>query len=46
VLQEYALAHPVAAPYYIDLERNRFWAELTTATYNLVRMAGIETMVA
>ncbi len=27
---------------YIGLERNQFWAELTTATYNLVRMARIE----
>ena len=27
---------------YIGLERNQFWAELTTATYNLVRMASIE----
>ena len=26
---------------YIGLERNQFWAELTTATYNLVRMARI-----
>lgn len=24
---------------YIGLERNQFWAELTTATYNLVRIA-------
>ena len=27
---------------YIGLERNQFWAELTAATYNLVRMARIE----
>jgi transposase len=27
---------------YIGLDRNQFWAELTTATYNLVRMARIE----
>ena len=27
---------------YIGLERNQFWAELTTATYNLVRMARID----
>lgn len=29
---------------YIGVERNQFWAELTTATYNLVRMARIEAM--
>ncbi len=27
---------------FIGLERNQFWAELTTATYNLVRMARME----
>jgi hypothetical protein len=27
---------------YIGLERNQFWAELTTATYNLVRMVRLE----
>ncbi len=27
---------------YIGLERNQFWAEVTTATYNLVRMVRIE----
>ena len=31
---------------YIGLERNQFWAELTTATYNLVRMARIEKAAA
>lgn len=29
---------------YIGLERNQFWAELTTATYNLVRMARLEVV--
>ena len=29
---------------YVGLERNQFWAELTTATYNLVRMARIEAV--
>jgi hypothetical protein len=29
---------------YIGLERNQFWAELTTATYNLVRMIRIEAV--
>jgi transposase len=27
---------------YLGLERNQFWAELTTATYNLVRMVRLE----
>ncbi len=31
---------------YSRLERNQLWAELTTATYNLVRMARIEGMAA
>ncbi len=31
---------------YIGLERNQFWAELTAATYNLVRMARIEATAA
>ena len=29
---------------YIGLKRNQFWAELTTATYNLVRMARLEAV--
>jgi hypothetical protein len=29
---------------YIGLERNQFWAELTTATYNLFRMARLEVV--
>jgi transposase len=29
---------------YIGLERNQYWAELTTATYNLVRMVRIEAV--
>jgi transposase len=31
---------------YIGLERNQFWAELTTATYNLIRMAKLEAIAA
>ncbi len=27
---------------YVGLDRNQYWAELTTATYNLIRMARIE----
>jgi transposase len=29
---------------YIGLDRNQFWAELTAATYNLVRMARLEVV--
>src|SRR5215211_6322734 len=29
---------------YVGLQRNQFWAELTTATYNLVRMAKLEVV--
>ena len=31
---------------YLGLERNQFWAELTTATYNLIRMAKLEVITA
>ena len=31
---------------YLGLERNQFWAKLTTATYNLIRMAKLEVITA
>ena len=31
---------------YLGLERNQFWAELTTATYHLIRMAKLEVITA